>query len=432
MTAVQLDGENVVRIFGDDGHIVVPAPWTLRGSSLTSTIEVHRSGEAGPRAVEVTADADPWAIEADTVAHHLEARQARSPAMSWADSLGNLATLDRWRAAIGLTYDAERIDAPVKRLAPGSLVARTDAPMTYGEIAGVGKPLSRVVFGVDNQATMPHAAVMFDDFVERGGTVFDTAYTYMGGLSEQLLGRWVEDRGVRESVVILDKGGHTPYCDPESIRRQFAESIDRLRTDYVDIYMLHRDNADIPVGEFVDVLNEQRDAGRLRVYGVSNWSIERIEAANTYAAANGRAGIGAVSNNLSLARMIEPPWSGCVSSSGAEWRAWLERTQTPLMPWSSQARGFFTGRAAPDRRDDPELVRCWYSDDNFERLARVEQIAADRHVSPIVIALAWVLTQPFPTFPLIGPRTVDESRSSMQALTVSLTPEEVAWLNLDA
>jgi aryl-alcohol dehydrogenase-like predicted oxidoreductase len=303
--------------------------------------------------------------------------------------------------------------------------------MTYGEIAGVGKPLSRLVLGVDNQATMPHAAVMFDDFVERGGTVFDTAYTYMGGLSEQLLGRWVEDRGVRESVVILDKGGHTPYCDPESIRRHFAESLDRLRTDYVDIYMLHRDNPDIPVGEFVDVLNEQRDASRLRVWGASNWSIARIEAANDYAAANGRAGIAAVSNNFSLARMVEPPWSGCVSSGTAAWREWLTRTRTPLMPWSSQARGFFTGRAAPDRHDDPELVRCWYSDDNFARLARVEQLAADRHVSPIVIALAWVLNQPFPTFPLIGPRTLSETRSSMQALAVSLTPEEVAWLNLD-
>jgi aryl-alcohol dehydrogenase-like predicted oxidoreductase len=390
--------------------------------------------------------------------------------MSWADSLGNLATLDRWRAAIGLTYDAERLDAPVKRLSPGPLVVRpgatmTDAEiadqlhiskrtvtthlgqirarpnlarraeaaaMTYGEIAGVGKPLSRLVLGVDNQAAMPHAAVMFDDFVERGGTVFDTAYTYMGGLSEQLLGRWVEDRGVRESVVILDKGGHTPYCDPESVRRQFAESLDRLRTDYVDIYMLHRDNTGIPVGEFVDLLNEQRDAGRLRVYGVSNWSIERIEAANAYAAANGRAGIGAVSNNLSLARMVDAPWAGCVSSSGAEWRAWLERTQTPLMPWSSQARGFFTGRAAPDRHDDPELVRSWYSDDNFARLGRVERMAVERHVSPIVIALAWVLSQPFPTFPLIGPRTLSETDSSMQALTVPLTPEEVAWLNLDA
>jgi aryl-alcohol dehydrogenase-like predicted oxidoreductase len=130
--------------------------------------------------------------------------------------------------------------------------------------------------------------------------------------------------------------------------------------------------------------------------------------------------------------MIAPPWAGCVSSSDAEWRAWLTKTQMPLMPWSSQARGFFTGRAAPEDQSDPELVRCWYSEDNFERLARVEQMADERGVLPIAIALAWVLNQPFPTFPLIGPRTLAETRTSFAGLDIRLTPAEVAWLNLEA
>jgi aryl-alcohol dehydrogenase-like predicted oxidoreductase len=78
------------------------------------------------------------------------------------------------------------------------------------------------------------------------------------------------------------------------------------------------------------------------------------------------------------------------------------------------------------------LVRCWYSEDNFERLARVEQLAAERGVQPIAVALAWVLNQPFPTFPLIGPRTLSETRTSLPALGLALTAEEVAWLNLEA
>jgi aryl-alcohol dehydrogenase-like predicted oxidoreductase len=102
------------------------------------------------------------------------------------------------------------------------------------------------------------------------------------------------------------------------------------------------------------------------------------------------------------------------------------------MPWSSQARGFFTGRAAPDDHSDPELVRCWYSPDNFERLARATQLATERNVPPIAVALAWVLRQPFPTFPLIGPRTLSETRTSLSALDLHLSPDEVAWLNLDA
>jgi aryl-alcohol dehydrogenase-like predicted oxidoreductase len=101
------------------------------------------------------------------------------------------------------------------------------------------------------------------------------------------------------------------------------------------------------------------------------------------------------------------------------------------MPWSSQARGFFTGRAHPDDRSDEELVRCWYSEDNFRRLERVNAMARERGVLPINIALAYVLCQPFPTFPLIGPRTLSETRTSLPALGIELSPEEVRWLNLE-
>ncbi len=430
MTGTRVPAENVVRIFGDEGWIVVPAPWTLRGSSPVSSIFVHRSDEAEPREVVVDAGAGPWAIEADTVAFFLEARQASSPAMSWEDTLGNVQTQDRWREAIGLVYDAERPEFPVNRL-PARRTSSTTPAMSYGSIAGVSKSISRLVLGVDNQKTMPHSAVMFDDFIQRGGNTFDTAFVYGNGQCEQLLGRWVEDRGVRDEIVIIGKGAHTPHCNPEAIGIQLTQSLDRLRTDHVDIYMMHRDNPGVPVGEFVSAMNEQKRAGRTRVFGVSNWTIERVDAANEYARLNGLDGISVISNNFSLARMVAPPWTGCLSSADSTWREWLTRTQTPLLPWSSQARGFFAGRAAPSDLSDAELVRCWYSDDNFQRLERVQSLAKSRGVLPIAIALAWVLDQPFPSFPLIGPRTLSETRTSLPALGVSLTPAEVAWLNLE-
>ena len=77
---------------------------------------------------------------------------------------------------------------------------------------------------------------------------------------------------MREQVVILDKGAHTPFCTPFDLNRQFRESLERLQTSYVDIYMMHRDNLDMPVGEFVDVLHEHVKAGRMRTIGGSNWS----------------------------------------------------------------------------------------------------------------------------------------------------------------
>ena len=89
--------------------------------------------------------------------------------------------------------------------------------MKYGRLAGIDKPISRLVMGCDNQRTMPHAAVMYDDFLEHGGNCFDTAYIYVGGQSEKLLGQWMASRGVREQVVIIDKGSHTPFCTPADL-----------------------------------------------------------------------------------------------------------------------------------------------------------------------------------------------------------------------
>jgi aryl-alcohol dehydrogenase-like predicted oxidoreductase len=374
-------------------------------------------------------EGDLYGNEADTVAEYLEARQ--SPAMSWEDTLGNMRTLDRWREAIGVVYEAERPEGKTRPVHNRPLAVRPDTIMKYGTIPGIEKPVSRLVMGVDNQTSWPHASVMFDDFFERGGNCYDSAYIYGGGLCEKMLGTWIKNRGIREQVVILDKGAHTPYCYPEALTKQFLVSLERLQTEYVDMYMMHRDNLEVPVGEFITVLNEHKNAGRMRAFGASNWSIERVTEANAWAAAHGMSGFSAMSNNFSLARMVDPVWAGCIAASDPQSRAWLTETQMPLMPWSSQARGFFTGRAHPDDLSDPELVRCWYSEDNFRRLERVNSMSKEHGVLPINIALAYVLSQPFPTFPLIGPRALSETRTSFPGLSVTLTPEELRWLNLE-
>jgi len=430
-TGVQVNQESVVRVYGSEGYITVLEPWIPGREGGAVTMLLHKRGASEPEKITTETEEFLYGLEADTVAQHIERRHAASPAPTWDDTLGNMLTLDMWRQEIGLVYPSERPEAATTPVSGRPLDVRSDNNMKYGEIEGVGKRLSRLVLGVDNQFNMPHTAVMLDDFFERGGNVFDTAYIYAQGECERLLGWWVHNRGVREQVVILDKGAHTPYCDPESLTRQFLESLDRLQTDYVDIYMMHRDNPKIPVGEFVDVLNEHVQAGRMHIFGGSNWSAARMQEANEYARSKGLQGFSAMSNNFSLARMIEPPWDGCITASDTVTRAWLTDTQTPLMPWSSQARGFFTDRAGRDKLDDPELVRCWYSDDNFERRERVVKLADERGVLPINIALAYVLNQPFPTFPLIGPRQVSETRTSMPGLDVELSPEEVRWLNLE-
>ncbi len=212
---------------------------------------------------------------------------------------------------------------------------------------------------------------------------------------------------------------------------ELMKSLEELQTDYVDIYMLHRDNLDIPAGEFIDALNEHQKAGRMLAFGASNWTKERYDEANDYAAQHGLRGFIGLSNNFSLAHMLDEPWGGCLTSSDPETREWHEKTQTPLFSWASQGQGFLAdGRADPEDRSSEMLVRCWYSDDNFERLRRATELAQKKGVLTINIALAYVLAQSFPTFALVGPVTLEELRTTMPALDINLTAEELAWLDL--
>ena len=424
-TGVRLADRNQVRIYGSKGYLQVDDPW-FGGDGKPNKVVLHRVGEE-PR--ELSAEpALIYTAEAEAVQAAIASGAQEAPEMSWADTLGNLTVQDQWRAAIGQQYASERDDAIIPTATGRPLSRRADAPMTYGTVPGVDKQVSRLVMGVDNQQTLPHAAVIFDDFVERGGTTFDTAYIYGGGRGEKLLGQWMTSRGNRDDVVVIGKGAHTPYCDPESITRQLHQSLERLQTDHVDLYLMHRDNEEIPVGEFVDVMDEHFKAGRIKAFGGSNWSTERFDEANAYAEANGKQPFTLLSNHLSLARAYDVPWAGCRHVSDDASQKWLRERQVALFPWSSQARGFFTGRAKPEDTSDAELVRCFYSDENFRRLDRARELAAAKGVEPTAIALAWLLHQPYPVFPLIGPRHVSETRTSTPGLLVTLTEDEVAYL----
>ena len=430
-TGVGLHQEQVVRVYGTGGWLEVPSPFVAAPRGGPASLWLYRAGGDTREEVVVAAERPLYAYEADAFAAAVRAGQREVTGCTWADTLGNLAALDLWRRDIGLEYEAERPESLSHTHARRPLARRANAPMRYGQIAGLAKPVARLVLGVDNQRTMPHAVALFDDYYQRGGNAFDTAYIYGNGLQERLLGHWLRHRGVRPEVVVIGKGAHTPYCTPEHLTQQLLLTLERLQTDHLDVYLMHRDNPDVPVGEFVDVLDEHARAGRISVFGGSNWTLPRVAAANRYARRKGRRPFGVVSNQLSLARMVEAPWPGCVSAGDEASRRWFKRTQLPLLAWSSQARGFFTDRAAPDRLDDAELVRCWYAKDNFQRQARARELAARRGVDGPAIAAAWVLHQPFPTFALIGPRTIDETISSLAALAVELTPREKRWLNLE-
>jgi aryl-alcohol dehydrogenase-like predicted oxidoreductase len=310
--------------------------------------------------------------------------------------------------------------------------------MRYRRFEPLARELSVLALGTAYLADDGEGASfeLLDAWLELGGNLVDCARQYGDGRSELILGRWLDARGTRDDVVLITKGAHhvtvgshhdpaRRRVTPEHVAADLAESLEALAVDTIDLYFLHRDDPSRPVGPLVEALNRHAAAGRIRYFGASNWTTERIEEANAYAAWNGLQGFAGSSPGLSLAEPRGEPWPGTVFARSRDARAWYRRNQLPLFAWSSQAGGFFAGR-----RD--ELVDRVYADDrNLERLRRAEELGARKGASANEVALAWVLHQPFPTYAIIGPRSPSELRESVAGLGVELTPAEVRWLDLD-
>lgn len=308
--------------------------------------------------------------------------------------------------------------------------------MQYAPFLPLDRTLSRLVLGtmVFSLDDLELTFGLMDTWMALGGNIVDTAHLYNAGNSERALGRWLAERGRREELLILTKGAHhnadRRRVTPEDITCDLRDSLARLGTSYVDLYVLHRDDPAVPVGPIVEALNEHHRAGRIRAFGGSNWSTARLEEANAYAAARGLRGFTASSPHLSLAVPNGIIWEGCLDARDAGSRAWYARTEMPLFAWSSQARGFFSGAFSPEVMTDETVARVYYSDANWERLRRARELGEQRGFSAIQVALAWVLHQPFPVFPLIGPRTVEELRGCVRALELELSPAELRWLDV--
>ncbi|KGE02338.1 MULTISPECIES: aldo/keto reductase [Rhizobium/Agrobacterium group] len=427
--SIMAQQDNTLRIIGSEGRIEVKDFWFASGrQGGVGRIEIFRGNER--ETIELEERRYLYSFEVDAAGAAI--REGRTefawPGMSAADSLGNLRVLDQWRASVGLEYGVEKAAKRLTNLAGGTVRAGRNVPKR--QIPGLAKPVSVVSLGFEFFPNFAAASLTMDAFYEAGGNVFDTAYVYGAGKTEKIFGDWHTSRRLpREDFILIGKGAHSPLCYPDVIARQLDQSLDRLKTDYVDVYFMHRDNPDVPVGEFVDAMDAEVKRGRIRgIFGGSNWSRERMDEAIAYARKNGKAVPGALSNNFSLAEMLDPIWAGCVAASDDDWKRWLMERQIPNFAWSSQGRGFFTSRAGRDKRDDEELVRVWYSERNFQRRDRAIELAEKLGRHPIHVALAYVIAQPFPVIPLIGPRTVGELEDSLSALDIQLSPGQVAWL----
>ena len=432
-SATNLSSASDVEISDGKTTVVLNQPWhcgefTERKSQITL-----KQSNGDEESIDITTDKGLYALEIDHFSENLKNHNTESDLIPHNDSHGNMIALDTWRKELKVVYDEDRGE---RRQLPiiSQNTPRESLPTL--SIPGLDKELSRIVFGCDNQSDTNHAFAMFDHFYSKGGNVFDTAYIYNNGKSDFYLGSWMESRNLRDEVVVLGKGAHTPDCLPEKIRPQLEETLSRMSTSYLDIYCLHRDNESLPVEGFIDTLNDLKNEGLIKVFGASNWSLERFKEANEYAEKEGKEAFTILSNNFSLAHMNNPVWPGCFSCSEDEYVNYLKEKQIAIFPWSSQARGFFldsqefSGAAHVADPNREEQERVWGSEDNLERRSRCFELASNKSVDPIQMALAFVLNQEFPSFPLIGPRNFFETESSLEATKIELSLEETSWLNL--
>ena len=310
---------------------------------------------------------------------------------------------------------------------------------------GLTKPVSRIFFGT---AIMPmilgeDVRDLLDLAYASGINAFDCARGY--GDAEILLGKWMQERRNRERVVILTKCGNvdpdgTVCVNREVIERELEESLERLQTNYIDIYLLHRDDQATPVSEFIETLNEAKCAGKIRVYGASNWSDERVREANSYAEAHGLAGFSAVSPNYGLARQIADPWGGgCITLSGPEnagSRAWYAQTGLPVIAYSSLGRGFFSGKfksydyEAAKSVLDHAAQKGYLSEDNMERLRRAEILAEKKGCTVSEIAMRYLFSGDMNVFAVVSTTDPERMQQNVRVPFCPLTKEEARWLDL--
>jgi len=435
MIGNQVTALSPVQIFGTTGRIEITNPWFPGNTPESATISIHRDGAEVEKVFAASAKSL-YANEVDVFGKQIAGTQAAPPSMTWNDSLANMRWLDRWKEQVGLKFDPEKFEGIQNSVFRTPLQYGDKKRMTFGKIPGIEKPVSRIIMGtmghvIGGSGDIAKTCAILDHFVDSGGNALDCALVYG---TQDRIGQWLKLRGNREHMVIIGKGAADTKATPEMVTEHLLQSLDLMKVDYFDAFLMHRDNVNVPVGEFVDVLNEHTKAGRIRAFGGSNWTVSRLAAANDYAAQNGLTPFGLSSPNFSLAKWNEPTWADCTNAVEPDDKAWYRKTKMPLLAWSSQANGIFINGLSSDAKNaySNDIKRVWFNEGNVERVRRVGELARKRGIFPGHISLAYVLLQPLNIFALVGPENIEQTRSNLEALDVKLSAEEMAWLNLES
>ena len=314
--------------------------------------------------------------------------------------------------------------------------------MKYKKIPYVEKPVSEIIYGtaIPPYLNGDNGDEILEGVFKLGINTIDTARNY--ALSEKSVGHWLESCGHRDEVVLLTKCAHPENgrkrVTEQDIREDFAVSSEYLHTGYFDIYLLHRDDPEVEVGTIVEIMNALHAEGKIGAFGGSNWTHQRIEAANEYAYKKGLIPFSVSSPNFSLAHQAGDPWGwGTVTITGEEnktAREWYRKNRMPVIAYSSLARGLFSGRLKSTDCErasellDEAAVKGYAYPENFEKLAKCEKLAAEKGCTVTQIALSWLYRQQLDVFAVISSKNPARMQTNMDALDIELTGEELSYL----
>ncbi len=318
--------------------------------------------------------------------------------------------------------------------------------MKYTTIPLVPKPVSRIVLGGSGKHFFSGSDVseIMETALDCGINCVDTAREY--GKSEEAIGRYFRESGRREDFVLISKCCHPTLAFVQRVNQRAAAddlkcSLDTLGTDHIDIYFLHRDDPSVPVGRIAEFMHRFHEEGKIGAFGGSNWTAKRIVELNAYAESHGLTGFTVSSPHYSLGRQQRDPWgNGCKTITGdknAAQRAFYAQTQMPLFCWASLCAGLFSGRITSTGRG--QILKhfgfnaAWGYDcpDNYERLRRCEQLAAEKRITVAQTALAWLLGSSLNALAIVGGSDPARIRENAQAAEIRLTEAERRWLNLE-
>lgn len=281
---------------------------------------------------------------------------------------------------------------------------------------------------------------LLDAFRDAGGNFLDTAHCYCfwqeggDGISERVVGDYVRRNNCRDELVIATKGAHPPvpgyrateqYMSPCRMRSDIDDSLGRMKIDTIDLYWLHRDDPRVDVGEILDMLQAEVDRGRIRAFGGSNWTAQRLDEANRYAAEHGVDGFVASQPRWSLLayepmspqKRVEP---GVLLHFDDADRQRHAASQLPVICYGPTGNGFFANHGkAPEK---------FINDENTARAARADRLAEQLGATPNQVALAWLRAQAFPVIPILGTADVDHLQDALGTVDVTLSADQAAWL----